>query len=193
MLQLGDKMTSVPSVEKNDVFVNRRGAHSHNIEIEGTGVDMRWLSKKLPGVIFLDNTGVRFVLFSIKTSIPGVRCLASFWASLMSTAPAYHSCCLLLSAGVVCLAWRHDVVFKSDPTRPDQTRLDPTGPDRTRPDPTGPDQTEAGWARLGPAGPGRARSGLVGPGSAFACQPCFRAAPFGLGGPSWVWPGPALA
>ena len=52
MLQLGDKMTSVPSVEKNDVFVNRRGAHSHNIEIEGTGVDMRWLSKKLPGVIF---------------------------------------------------------------------------------------------------------------------------------------------
>ena len=95
---------------KMTFFVNRLGAQNHNIEIEGTGVDMRWLSQKWPGVIFFDNTGVRFVLFSIKTTMPtwhagvGRRSLScKFWTSFISTAPASHSCCLLY-AGVACLA-----------------------------------------------------------------------------------------
>ena len=50
------------------LLVNRLGAHLDNIEIEGTGVGMRWQSHNLPCVIFFDNTGVRFPLFSDKNN-----------------------------------------------------------------------------------------------------------------------------
>ena len=68
MLWLEHQMGSVPSIEKMTIYVNRLRAHLGNIEIEGTGVGMRWQSHKLPCVIFFDNTGVRFPLFSDKNN-----------------------------------------------------------------------------------------------------------------------------
>ena len=44
------------------LYVNRPAAHPLNIEVEGTGVAIRWSARKLLGVIFFANTGVRFVL-----------------------------------------------------------------------------------------------------------------------------------
>ena len=44
------------------LYVNRPAARPLNIEIEGTGVAMCWSARKLPGVIFFANTGVRFSL-----------------------------------------------------------------------------------------------------------------------------------
>ena len=57
-----------PRSKKMTLYVNRLRAHHGNIEIEGTGVGMRWQSHKLPCVIFFDNTGVRFPLFSDKNN-----------------------------------------------------------------------------------------------------------------------------
>ena len=48
--------------KKMTLHVNRLAARPPNIEIEGTGAAMRWRARKLLGVIFFANTGVRFIL-----------------------------------------------------------------------------------------------------------------------------------
>ena len=64
----GIKWRVFPRAKKMTLLVNRLGAQPDNIEIEGAGVGMRWLSPKLQGVIFFANTGVRFPLFFNKNN-----------------------------------------------------------------------------------------------------------------------------
>ena len=46
------------------LYVNSRGAHADNIEIEGTGGLPPESAQNMLGVIYFANTGVRFSMFS---------------------------------------------------------------------------------------------------------------------------------